>query len=293
MIVEEGYASVPTVRVNLFNARYTNPWLTRVPVLCGRWEQFPRQFAKCRRCRKAKYCGKECQSSAWSEGHRFWCSAKDGDEDAENVPDSSRGGANGGNSGSGSVRRRERLMATTEITDAAIRATATAMAFRPIEGARPPEGPGWGRAFYEPSPFDIAPGPVRRPVVHVGQEAAAAMGIAPGIGRRRAETMPGGMIPVIDPPAPTNSPRPAPSPPAPTAPAPSPVLIPDHGHIFFNDNDGSPAMSVSAPGGGSGGGAPSIHLDLSAIAGPSRVLRDDDGPVYGFATGEEIAMDLD
>jgi hypothetical protein len=50
-------------------------------VLCGRWESYPREFAKCRRCRKAKYCGKECQSTAWSEGHRFWCSAKDGDEE--------------------------------------------------------------------------------------------------------------------------------------------------------------------------------------------------------------------
>ncbi|KZT58131.1 MYND domain-containing protein, partial [Calocera cornea HHB12733] len=40
---------------------------------CGRWEEFPREFAKCRRCRKAKYCGKECQSRAWAEGHRFWC----------------------------------------------------------------------------------------------------------------------------------------------------------------------------------------------------------------------------
>jgi hypothetical protein len=50
-------------------------------VLCGRWEAYPREFAKCRRCRKAKYCGKECQSTAWSEGHRFWCSAKDGDDD--------------------------------------------------------------------------------------------------------------------------------------------------------------------------------------------------------------------
>jgi hypothetical protein len=133
------------------------------------------------------------KSSVWSEGHRFWCSAKDGDEDAENVPESSRGGANGGNS-SGSVRRRERLVATTEITDAAIRTTATAMAFRPIEGGRPPEGPGWGRAFYEPSPFDITPGPARRPVIGVGQEAAAAMGITPSMGRRGAETMPDGMI---------------------------------------------------------------------------------------------------
>lgn len=41
---------------------------------CGKWEASPRQFAKCRRCRKAKYCSKECQSKAWSEGHRFWCS---------------------------------------------------------------------------------------------------------------------------------------------------------------------------------------------------------------------------
>ena len=49
-------------------------------MLCGKWESYPREFAKCRRCRKAKYCGKECQSTAWSEGHRFWCSAKDGDE---------------------------------------------------------------------------------------------------------------------------------------------------------------------------------------------------------------------
>jgi hypothetical protein len=273
-------------------------------VLCGRWEQYPRQFAKCRRCRKAKYCGKECQSSAWSEGHRFWCSAKDGDEDGENVPDNSRGGAIGGNGG-GTVRRRERLMATTEIPDAAIRATATTMVFRPIEGARPPEGPGWGRAFYEPSPFDITPGPARRPVVHVGQEAAAAMGIAPGIGRRRAETMPGGMLPVIDPlgpaasaPAPvTNSPRPAPSPPVPPAPTASPIFIPDHGHIFFgHDDDGnSPAMmSVSAPTvGGGGDGAHGVRVELSMIAGPSRVVRNDDGAVFGFATGEEIAMDLD
>ncbi|PPQ83052.1 hypothetical protein CVT26_011765, partial [Gymnopilus dilepis] len=28
-----------------------------------------------------KCCGKECQSTAWSEGHRFWCSAKDVKED--------------------------------------------------------------------------------------------------------------------------------------------------------------------------------------------------------------------
>ena len=58
-------------------------------MLCGRWETYPREFAKCRRCRKAKYCGKECQSTAWSEGHRFWCSAKDGDDDAHEHAESS------------------------------------------------------------------------------------------------------------------------------------------------------------------------------------------------------------
>ncbi|KAE9406704.1 hypothetical protein BT96DRAFT_1014663 [Gymnopus androsaceus JB14] len=55
-------------------------------MLCGRWEEYPREFAKCRRCRKAKYCGKECQSTAWNEGHRFWCSAKDADDEATAAP---------------------------------------------------------------------------------------------------------------------------------------------------------------------------------------------------------------
>ncbi|KAK9762010.1 hypothetical protein K7432_012647 [Basidiobolus ranarum] len=40
---------------------------------CGKWERFPREFSKCRRCRKAKYCSKVCQSKAWADGHRHWC----------------------------------------------------------------------------------------------------------------------------------------------------------------------------------------------------------------------------
>ncbi|CAO3573585.1 unnamed protein product [Mortierella alpina] len=43
---------------------------------CGKWETKPREFAKCRRCRKAKYCSKPCQSKAWNEGHRWWCIEK-------------------------------------------------------------------------------------------------------------------------------------------------------------------------------------------------------------------------
>ena len=41
---------------------------------CGRWEEYVRQFAKCRRCRRTKYCSKECQKSAWVY-HRHWCEA--------------------------------------------------------------------------------------------------------------------------------------------------------------------------------------------------------------------------
>jgi hypothetical protein len=40
---------------------------------CVKWESSPREFAKCRRCRKAKYCSKACQSKAWADGHRWWC----------------------------------------------------------------------------------------------------------------------------------------------------------------------------------------------------------------------------
>jgi hypothetical protein len=43
---------------------------------CGKWEEFTRQFAKCRRCRRTKYCSKECQKGAWGS-HRFWCVAAD------------------------------------------------------------------------------------------------------------------------------------------------------------------------------------------------------------------------
>ncbi|KAI0668015.1 hypothetical protein C8Q78DRAFT_1147403 [Trametes maxima] len=75
-------------------------------MLCGKWERFPREFAKCRRCRKAKYCGKECQSTAWSEGHRFWCSAKDPEEDGDHHHhhangESSRGGGGAGGGAAG------------------------------------------------------------------------------------------------------------------------------------------------------------------------------------------------
>ncbi|KAF9255431.1 hypothetical protein L218DRAFT_350966 [Marasmius fiardii PR-910] len=68
-------------------------------MLCGRWESYPREFAKCRRCRKAKYCGKECQSTAWSEGHRFWCSAKDSGGDVDDTA-TAVNGSTGGRSGS-------------------------------------------------------------------------------------------------------------------------------------------------------------------------------------------------
>lgn len=39
---------------------------------CGKWETCPREFAKCRRCKRTRYCSKDCQLSAWSL-HRYWC----------------------------------------------------------------------------------------------------------------------------------------------------------------------------------------------------------------------------
>ncbi|KAH9812534.1 hypothetical protein DFH28DRAFT_899153 [Melampsora americana] len=55
---------------------------------CGKWETYPREFAKCRRCRKAKYCSKPCQSKAWQLGHRFWCCIK---SDFENANEAAAG----------------------------------------------------------------------------------------------------------------------------------------------------------------------------------------------------------
>ncbi|SCU94648.1 LADA_0G10000g1_1 [Lachancea dasiensis] len=39
---------------------------------CGKWEDFPKRFAKCRRCKKTKYCSRECQLHSWNY-HRYWC----------------------------------------------------------------------------------------------------------------------------------------------------------------------------------------------------------------------------
>jgi hypothetical protein len=71
-------------------------------MICGKWERYPREFAKCRRCRKARYCGKECQSKAWSDGHRFWCSVKEGAPNASGAVNASgeRGERNEGDTAS-------------------------------------------------------------------------------------------------------------------------------------------------------------------------------------------------
>lgn len=39
---------------------------------CGKWEEYPKQFAKCRRCKRTKYCSRECQLKSWNY-HRYWC----------------------------------------------------------------------------------------------------------------------------------------------------------------------------------------------------------------------------
>ncbi|PVU97670.1 hypothetical protein BB561_000411 [Smittium simulii] len=50
-------------------------------VNCQKWETPSLPFAKCRRCRKAKYCSRECQSIAWASGHKNWCSERVGSYD--------------------------------------------------------------------------------------------------------------------------------------------------------------------------------------------------------------------
>ncbi|EPQ50242.1 hypothetical protein GLOTRDRAFT_141598 [Gloeophyllum trabeum ATCC 11539] len=139
-------------------------------MLCGKWESYPREFAKCRRCRKAKYCGKECQSTAWSEGHRFWCSAKDGDEDAEN-PEHSRGSStlagdvttSGGTVTGRAERRAERErerqarlgIDTTQVTRAvhnAFRSTATTHTAPNPNAADDPAAPNAQDPVHVPTP---------------------------------------------------------------------------------------------------------------------------------------------
>lgn len=39
---------------------------------CGKWEKYPREFSKCRRCKRTKYCSRDCQMKAW-HCHRNWC----------------------------------------------------------------------------------------------------------------------------------------------------------------------------------------------------------------------------
>lgn len=39
---------------------------------CGKWENYRREFSKCRRCKRTKYCSKDCQMHAWNS-HRNWC----------------------------------------------------------------------------------------------------------------------------------------------------------------------------------------------------------------------------
>ena len=121
-------------------------------MLCGKWETFPREFAKCRRCRKAKYCGKECQSKAWSEGHRFWCSVREGDDNDHHKnqtsaagdgsgPSSARSGggssANAGSSHGTTERRLERernRQRGTEATTTPAAANMNAMLFSIAQG---------------------------------------------------------------------------------------------------------------------------------------------------------------
>ena len=70
---------------------------------CGKWEERPREFAKCRRCRRTKYCSKECQKGAWGT-HRFWCVAAE-ESSRESSGHGPEEGPRDGNGNSGSTGR--------------------------------------------------------------------------------------------------------------------------------------------------------------------------------------------
>ncbi|GAA5928451.1 hypothetical protein JCM1841_005677 [Sporobolomyces salmonicolor] len=64
-------------------------------MMCGRWEQYAREFAKCRRCRRAKYCSKACQSTSWGNGHKFWCHKTSREEERRSRRGTETGAADG------------------------------------------------------------------------------------------------------------------------------------------------------------------------------------------------------
>lgn len=114
-------------------------------MLCGRWEDFPREFAKCRRCRKAKYCGKECQSKAWAEGHRFWCSAREEDDGATVVARAQRELPNAPTAVATEVEVPTRRGLTTTVTRALVN-IAGGMTGRTTPANTPPAAPTPARA---------------------------------------------------------------------------------------------------------------------------------------------------
>ncbi|KAJ3374640.1 hypothetical protein GGF31_006537 [Allomyces arbusculus] len=40
---------------------------------CARVECVDGEFARCGRCRAARYCSRACQAASWTRGHRHWC----------------------------------------------------------------------------------------------------------------------------------------------------------------------------------------------------------------------------
>ncbi|KAH8094463.1 hypothetical protein BXZ70DRAFT_358643 [Cristinia sonorae] len=165
-------------------------------MMCGKWESFPREFAKCRRCRKAKYCGKECQSTAWSEGHRFWCSAKDPDEDEHHhVSEGTRARANtasanapaGSASGIARAERRAEREREREQRDRQMRArTADQLTALRAVGAQNAAALGLAPRTAAP-PYGVIGQPAPAAAVNGGANAAGGSNWAPSIlhGMRR------------------------------------------------------------------------------------------------------------
>lgn len=103
---------------------------------CGKWESQPREFAKCRRCRKAKYCSKACQSKAWADGHRWWCVERHSsiarDNNSTMATSTSSLAAHGGIATTTTTTTTTTVTTTTSTTPSAHVATATTTPASPV-----------------------------------------------------------------------------------------------------------------------------------------------------------------
>lgn len=83
---------------------------------CGKWEDHPKQFSKCRRCKRAKYCSRECQTKAWVF-HKHWCVPANNPITQTSGGNNTDGNGNGNNNNVEGSTNNEATNTTNNTTD--------------------------------------------------------------------------------------------------------------------------------------------------------------------------------